>query len=102
MKKRNLEWDLGTYLYNDNIEIIKQIAEFYNKGNYSSADRMARLLASRTIKFVEEKGMQPPPMKAEEVRGKDYPFGKGCSMRCDCSECNPNYLMYLWEPENEQ
>lgn len=54
--------------------------------------------ACEIISFVEhDLKMLPPSVKAITIRGKDFRFGAMCSMRCSCDECNPNYLMNVWE-----
>jgi hypothetical protein len=46
---------------------------------------------------LEDAGMKPPAVKAEVIRGKDYKWGAMCTMRCNCSECEPDYPMHKWE-----
>ena len=56
--------------------------------------------AKALLSFIEkELGMRPPSVPAKTIRGDNHRWGGGCSMRCDCDECNPNYPMYVWEPE---
>lgn len=59
----------------------------------------AGLLASAILEFQEREGMVPPPVPAKVVMGEDYPWGAGCSSRCNCNNCNPNYPVHSWEPE---
>jgi hypothetical protein len=63
-------------------------------GHLTLADFMDEMLA-----YMEQKGIQPPPVPAKTVRGENYPWGGGCTMRCDCNECNPNFPMNQWEKE---
>lgn len=57
-------------------------------------------VAREILDDIEQRtGMAPPPIKAKQVRPKDYRWGGYCSMRCICSECDPDYDMYQWEPE---
>lgn len=46
-------------------------------------------------------GMEPPKVKSVVIKGKDYPWGGGCTMRCNCEECNMNFLINSWEKEND-
>ena len=50
---------------------------------------------------LQANGMMPPPVPAQSIRGKDYPWGAGCTMRCDCDDCNPNFPINKWEPEDD-
>lgn len=64
------------------------------------SSRMARqIIAHTALKALEEAGMAPPPVKAKKVMGEDYPWGAGCTSRCNCDSCNPDYPVHSWEPE---
>jgi hypothetical protein len=41
--------------------------------------------------------MVPPATLSKNVKPKDYRFGGGCTMRCNCEECNPDFLVHKWE-----
>lgn len=54
----------------------------------------------QVLKYMENVfQMQPPPIQAKFIRGENYPWGGGCPIRCNCDECNPNFLMNRWEQE---
>lgn len=55
--------------------------------------------AELVLKKLEQAGILPPRVAAKVIRGEDFPFGSGCSMRCDCEDCNPNFGMTVWEKE---
>ncbi len=55
--------------------------------------------AEKLLTVMEEKGMLPPNITAEELRGKDWRWGGGCSMRCNCDQCNPNFKVPAWSKE---
>jgi hypothetical protein len=44
-------------------------------------------------------GMQPPPIPVKRVRPANYRWGTMCTMRCVCSDCDPEFLVNEWEPE---
>lgn len=50
---------------------------------------------------LERKGMLAPQIKNSLTKPKDYRYGMLCTMRCDCEDCNPDYLVSKWESENE-
>lgn len=45
--------------------------------------------------------MTPPPTPAKKFYGKKFSGGAMCSMRCRCDDCDPEFPVYKWEPENE-
>jgi hypothetical protein len=51
------------------------------------------------LTLMQSHGMSPPKVKAADIRDKSHRWGGGCSMRCVCDECDPNYLMHEWEKE---
>jgi len=55
--------------------------------------------SEEVLKLIEKSGMKPPGVAAEVIKGSDYPFGSGCSMRCRCEDCDPKYKMHQWEKE---
>jgi len=61
--------------------------------------RYNKELADIILTRLEDMGMQPPPVKARIIRGENYKFGSGCTMRCVCDQCDPNFLMNKWEKE---
>ena len=55
--------------------------------------------ADYILRKLEEVGMLPPAMPAKTFVGEDYTWGGGCTMRCNCEECNPEYPVSKWEPD---
>lgn len=55
--------------------------------------------AKTILDTLESKGMRPPNVKAKDLREEDFPWGGGCSSRCICNECDPNFIMNEWENE---
>lgn len=55
--------------------------------------------AKNIINFLENEGMNPPYVPSYKIRGKDFPWGSGCSIRCNCNECDPDYPVNKWEKE---
>lgn len=53
----------------------------------------------RVLDVAEQLGMKPPSVPSKVIKGSNYPFGGGCSMRCSCPECNPDYPVNEWEKE---
>ena len=48
---------------------------------------------------LEFLGVAPPGVPAIKIRGKDHRWGGGCTIRCICSECTPEFIMHEWEKE---
>lgn len=59
------------------------------KGNYSE----------QILKFLEDRGMSPPPIPVRKNRPINTRWGGGCNMRCNCQDCNPNFIVHEWEEE---
>lgn len=55
--------------------------------------------AEDLLDIIEDVGMRPPPVKSKQLKPNDYKFGSACSMRCECPDYDPNYLIYVWEDE---
>ena len=54
--------------------------------------------ADHILKRLEEAGMLPPQMPAKTFT-PNRRWGGGCSSRCNCEECNPEYPVSKWETE---
>lgn len=52
------------------------------------------------LDIVERYGMLPPSVPAKNIKGENYSWGYGCTMRCNCECCNPNYPINVWEDES--
>lgn len=77
-------------------EAVKQIEEIM-RGYW--ADHIVPEAADQVLAALEARGVAAPGLTAKQVKGDKFPFGAGCSMRCDCSDCNPNYIIHQWEDE---
>lgn len=76
-----------------NVQTHKTIDKF-------SGDYMCTLEeADIVLKKIEELGMAPPPVASVTLKGKDFPFGGMCTMRCNCEECDPYFMVNKWEKE---
>ena len=56
--------------------------------------------ANQILTLVEDLGMVPPNVLSKELKPANYRFGAGCSLHCDCHQCNPNFILNKWESEN--
>lgn len=72
-------------------------SEMLNKILYSLAN--SEIESEIILSRLERYGMSPPATASKNVRPKDFPWGGGCNMRCNCDECNPEFIVYKWEPE---
>lgn len=57
--------------------------------------------ADYILYFCEMLGMLPPTIPSKKTKKEDYSYGVGCTMRCNCEDCNPEYGVNKWEPEDE-
>ncbi len=74
------------------------VSEIYKILKTWENSQITEELAEEVLAEVESLGMRPIT-KASLIRGKDWKWGGGCSMRCNCDECDPNYKMRVWEKE---
>lgn len=49
--------------------------------------------------LVLYEGLEPPKIPVKKIRPENYPWGGVCTMRCNCEDCNPEYLVNKWEQE---
>lgn len=80
-------------------ETIEKLATILEKQRQDLDNGSDYQDAQEVLDFLEQLGMKPPPVRAVLIRGKDYRWGSGCTMRCCCSECEPSYPMNEWEKE---
>ncbi len=59
------------------------------------------LFANKILNALEKSGMEAPKVKVKYINPIDFPFGVMCTMKCNCEDCNPDYLINKWEKENE-
>lgn len=72
-------------------KMIQNIANRLDSGFLSEAEDM--------LDLIEQAGMSPPGVKVKKMVAKDYKWGAMCSMSCNCEDCNPDFIVYEWEPE---
>lgn len=75
----------------DKIHDLLIILDHTDLSNFSKSERLLLL--------IEGFGMLPPSMPSKTFKSVDHRFGAGCNMRCNCEDCNPNYLVNKWEKE---
>lgn len=84
-------------------EAIKELSELLDEHTSTGSSCCNLALTEENLGKVLDGliklGMLPPKVAARVIRGEDYPFGVGCTMRCDCEDCNPNFGMTVWEQE---
>ncbi len=81
MKRSEAIRIIGNYLYELNVEP-------------EDIDEESDLI----LGALEKAGLQAPKVKIKLIR-PDYKYGAMCTMRCNCEECNPEYLVNKWEQE---
>lgn len=62
-------------------------------------DYYSPLNSAQVLELIERCGMLPPSTPAKNIHPTDHRWGGGCSMRCNCDDCNPNFPMNVWEKE---
>lgn len=56
--------------------------------------------AENLMMVLERAGIAPPGVPAKLIRSKTHSWGGGCTMHCNCSDCDPKYIMHEREPED--
>ena len=67
-------------------------------GEYTGGWESYKEFYSDILNIIQSEGMLPPSVPAK-VFTPDFPWGGGCSMRCNCEQCNPEYPVNKWEKE---
>lgn len=78
-------------------EAIKIIGNYLYELNVESEDINEE--SDLILSALEKAGLQAPKIKVKFINPKDYRYGTMCTMRCNCEECNPEYLVNKWEQE---
>jgi hypothetical protein len=79
-------------------DVIKEIHSFLiNYENRCMSSDMSEAILF--LEMLEKLGMEPPKIASKLVKDKDYPWGGGCAMRCNCEYCNKDFLVNAWENE---
>lgn len=55
--------------------------------------------ADDILKLDEELGLCPPATQVKNTLPKDTRWGVLCTMRCNCEECNPDFMVHRWDLE---
>ena len=72
----------------DTMKVLRTIDVDYSDEN----------IARHILAMLESQGMLPPSVEAQKIY-PDTVWGGGCTMRCDCEECNPHFEVNKWEEE---
>ena len=55
---------------------------------------------SAVLADFQKIGILPPLLPIKKFKPADYRYGTMCTMHCDCEDCNPDFLVSRWEPED--
>lgn len=84
------------------LKIIANQLDFLNKKFEGYRDDFTEAELSHAdviLTTLEGAGLQPPPMPSSTFKPLDFKWGMMCTMRCNCADCNPRYLVNEWEKE---
>ena len=79
------------------LEAIRNLASVIILDDVSLNFQEAQDRAEDYIKLLEKMGMKPPGIAAKKIKGENYSWGSMCTMRCLCEDCDPSYIVNVWE-----
>lgn len=81
-------------------EMIKSIKHYLDAIIQHQNDKFnTEFAATDILTLVEKAGMLPSPVKARVIKGENFSWGVGCSMRCICEYCDRDFPINVWEEE---